>query len=259
MPRSWPYVTTPRTSGTPLKILISFFGALLLALLAAEQRPSLDCGPCDATAYVSLIPDTALALLALTLCAYASWLTLIQMRQARAADRLLESQSLLASFARAFDDAQTRGEFIQVATRVLADYAGYFGADSLRVEIVEPRTGVTVDEFLAPRFPPAIGPEVKAYFLKQNPAGRTTVVQANDHRPTHLIHDRWSLASPENAPNDLRVSGVPPPPPGCVYFSSTGRARSPRYIPPDEYGGSVSNTSHEALSIWCRTSNASPW
>ncbi|MBU1312709.1 MAG: ATP-binding protein [Alphaproteobacteria bacterium] len=171
MPRSWPYVTTPRTSGTPLKILISFFGALLLALLAAEQRPSLDCGPCDATAYVSLIPDTALALLALTLCAYASWLTLIQMRQARAADRLLESQSLLASFARAFDDAQTRGEFIQVATRVLADYAGYFGADSLRVEIVEPRTGVTVDEFLAPRFPPAIGPEVKAYFLKQNPAG----------------------------------------------------------------------------------------
>ncbi|MCF6371186.1 ATP-binding protein [Rhizobium halophilum] len=148
---------------------MSFFAALFLALLAAEQRPSPDCGSCNAIGYVSLLSDTALALLALTLCAYASWLTLIQMRQARAVGRLLESQSLLATFARAFDEAQTRGEFALVATSVLADYARYFGADSLRVEIVEPRTGVTVDEFLAPRFPPAIVPEVKAHFLKRIP------------------------------------------------------------------------------------------
>nr|CAD6437912.1 two-component sensor histidine kinase [Rhizobium sp. Q54] len=187
MPQSWTYTTPPRTSGgTPLKILMSLVGALFLALLVAEQRPLFDCGPCDAFAYVSLLLDPALALLALMLCAYASWLTLIQMRQARAVGRLLESQSLLASFARAFDEAQTRGEFALVATGVLADYARYFGANSLRVEIVEPRTGVTVDEFVAPCFPPAIVPEVKAHFLKQNPTG---------HR-----------SEPENAPRFLDLS-----------------------------------------------------
>lgn len=170
MRRLWPYETAPRTSGdTPLKILLSFFAALFLALLAAHQRPTLNCGTCDATAYGPLLSDTALVLLALTLCAYASWLTLIQIRQARSVRQLLDCHSLLASFARAFEDAQTRGEFTLVATSVLADYARHFGAEALRVEIVEPRTGVTVDEFLAPLFPPAIAPEVKAYFLKRNP------------------------------------------------------------------------------------------
>ncbi|QEE43163.1 hypothetical protein FVA81_00450 (plasmid) [Rhizobium sp. WL3] len=174
MPRFWLHTNTTRTSGdTPLRVLLSFFGAIFFSLLAAEQRPSWNCESCSAIAYVSLLPSTAFILLAVTLCTYACWLTLVQMRKAQAADRMLECQTLLASFARAFGEARTRGEFTVVATGVLADYARFFGADSLRIEIVEPRTGVTVDEFLATRFPPAILPEVKAQFLEPIPTDRS--------------------------------------------------------------------------------------
>lgn len=180
MPPSSPSEKVPQAScGTPVKILMSCFAALVFALLAADQSPVLYCGPCVAFSDFLLLSKAPFAFLSLALCAYASWLTLMQIRQARAIRRLLSCQSMLASFARAFDEAETRDEFTHVATRVLAEYAGYFGAETLRVEIVEPRTGVTVDEFLAPASPPAIAPEVKAHFLKRSTAEQGEVAESS--------------------------------------------------------------------------------
>ncbi|MGO7906833.1 hypothetical protein GFL91_28585 [Rhizobium leguminosarum bv. viciae] len=168
MPRIWPNATTATPSvDNSLKILFGFFGALLFALLASGHVPMKDCKYWGVLVSVSPFSPIACATLSVLLCAYASILTFWGRSQARSINRLLESQSLLNRFERAFDDNLTRGEFGVVATRVLTEFAQYFGADELRLEIVEPRTGVTVEEFLSARSPPPTEPEVKADFLKR--------------------------------------------------------------------------------------------
>ncbi|NKK75380.1 hypothetical protein GFM13_34850 [Rhizobium leguminosarum bv. viciae] len=168
MPRIWPNAMTAKPAvDYSLKTLISLFGALLFALMASGHAPVKDCRYCYVIASVSPFFPVVCATLSVFLCAYASVLTFWGRRQARSINRLLESQLLLSRFARAFDDNLTRGEFGVVAKRVLAEFAQYFGADELRLEIVEPRTGVTVEDFLSARSPPPLEPEVKADFLKR--------------------------------------------------------------------------------------------
>ncbi len=182
MPRIWPNAMTAKPSvDNSLKILISLFGALLFALLASRHVPVEDCKYCGILPSVSSFSPFACASVAVFLCAYASVLTFWDRRQARSINRLLECQSLLNGFGRAFDDNLTRGEFGVVAKRALTEFAQYFGADDLRLEIVEPRTGVTVEEFLSARSPPPTEPEVKADFLMRIGTKRPDEEQTASH------------------------------------------------------------------------------
>lgn len=160
-----------------LRILVCLASAFFLAYLAS-------CGgmvaECEAWGFTDRFSPAgaAFAFASLCLCAYASWLTFSGMKQATSIKRLLDGQSLLRRFAQAFDETLNRDEFTVVATRVLSEFALYFGADALRVEIVEPRTGVTIEEYLSTQFPPAIAPEVKADFLRRVSASQTTEDQS---------------------------------------------------------------------------------
>ncbi|WP_416067358.1 ATP-binding protein [Rhizobium sp. ZK1] len=166
IPRPWLSARTARPSvDNSVKILVSLFGALLIALLASGHESTRDCTLCGAAAGGLGFSGAASAVLSFCLCAYALWVTFQGMRQSQSTRRLLESQSLLSKFRRAFDDNLTRSEFTLVATTVLSEFAQFFGADEVRLEIVEPRTGVTVEEYFGIKFPPPIEPEVKADLL----------------------------------------------------------------------------------------------
>jgi signal transduction histidine kinase len=101
----------------------------------------------------------------LVLFSYASFLTFRVRAQAVTLTGLLESQSLLDKFKRDFEEDLSRGEFRAVAIRALSEFSRHFGATEFKLEIVEPRTGVTVEEFASERPPPGVVPKVKADFL----------------------------------------------------------------------------------------------
>src|SRR5690606_24510348 len=100
MSRLLSYANSARKSdGMPFKVLVSFSGALIFSMMAVGPRhwwPS--CDRCSALGYVSSLADTAFILLAAALIAYGTWLTVLQMRQAQAVHRVIQSQSLLAAF-----------------------------------------------------------------------------------------------------------------------------------------------------------------
>ncbi len=160
-----------------LRILVCISGAFFLAYFASCGGVMAGCRAWGITDRFSLA-GAVFAFASLCLCAYASWLTFSGMRQATSIKRLLDGQSLLHRFAQAFDETLNRDEFTVVATRVLSEFAFYFGADALRVEIVEPRTGVTIEEYLSAQFPPPLAPEVKAHFLTRVSASQTTEDQS---------------------------------------------------------------------------------
>lgn len=160
-----------------LRILVCLSSAFFLAYLASCGGAMAGCRAWSFTDRFSLA-GAVFAFASLCLCVYASWLTFSGIRQATSIKRLLDGQSLLHRFAQAFDDTLNRDEFTFVATRVLSEFALYFGADALRVEIVEPRTGVTIEEYLSTQFPPPLAPEVKAEFLRRVSASRATEDQS---------------------------------------------------------------------------------
>lgn len=160
-----------------LKILICLSSAFFLAYLASCDGVMAACKVWSVTDGFSLAGAVS-TFAPLCLCAYASWLTFCGMRQATSIKRLLDGQSLLRRFAQAFEENLSSDEFTFVATKVLSEFAVYFGADALRVEIVEPRTGVTVEEYLSTQFPPPIAPEVKADFLRRVSASRSAEEQS---------------------------------------------------------------------------------
>lgn len=165
IPRIWPGAMTARPSvDDSLKILASVFGAALFALVASGA-PVQDFQFCGIVVGMTPLFRATCAALSVSLCAYASVLAFLSRRQVQSINRLLECQQLLSRFELAFDDNLTRDEFGVVATGVLTEFAQYFGADELRLEIVEPRTGVTVEEFLGTQFPPPIEPAIKVDFL----------------------------------------------------------------------------------------------
>lgn len=161
----------------PRNVLFISLGITFFALTLREGTPV------GLEQNFSFVVDTILITWALILCLYASWVTFRQIRQGGAVNRMRESQSMLTTFASAFHQAHAREQFTLVAVNVLKEYAAFFGADSLRIEIVEPRTGVTVDEFLAPNSPPPLSPEVKAHFLNSS---QTTTKPVHDRLPRFL-------------------------------------------------------------------------
>lgn len=163
-----------------LKILTILLCAFCLAFLASCSGFARGCELWRVTDGLFL-PKTGLGITCLLLCGYASWLTFKTMNQATSITRYLEGQSLLRRFVQAFDNNLSTEEFTLVATRVLSEFGLYFRADALRVEIIEPRTGVTVEEYLGTQYPPPISPEIKAAFLKRIDSSRLAEDQASGY------------------------------------------------------------------------------
>lgn len=168
----------------PVWIFASLLGAGLLASLTLGDSPLDNLGLSGVDGgYLVWGPVSAIT--SICLCAYATWLASRRIQRTHAIKRLLESQLLLGKFSRAFDDNLTTDEFAEVATRVLSEFCRHFGAEALRIEIVEPRTGVTVEEYLSGQFPPAIKPEAKANFLEAFAVPRTEEEQVGGYFLDH--------------------------------------------------------------------------
>lgn len=81
--------------------------------------------------------------------------------------RRLDFESFLRTTQHEFDDAVSREEVCATAVRALSAFTNFFAADGFALELIEPRTGVTVEHVESKQPPPPLLPEIKADFLNK--------------------------------------------------------------------------------------------
>lgn len=79
----------------------------------------------------------------------------------------LDFESFLRTTQREFDDAVSREDVCNTAVRALYAFTNFFDADGFALELIEPRTGVTVEHLQSKQPPLPLLPEVKADFLNK--------------------------------------------------------------------------------------------
>lgn len=156
----------PSSIDTSLQIFLAFSGALIFALLTSLYAPTSASRCCGGLIPAANFHSVVFAAISICLCCSAFVLTRRMRRQARSLNRLLESQSLLTKFRRDFDNSLTKDELSVLGIKVLSEFAQYFGADEVILDIVEPRTGASFEVFFGVRSPPPLKPEVKADLLR---------------------------------------------------------------------------------------------
>ncbi|MEZ2128783.1 MULTISPECIES: two-component system VirA-like sensor kinase [unclassified Sinorhizobium] len=138
----------------------------------------------------------AVGFISILLWGYVAVLSYRLSNKTRLLRRRLDFESFLRTTQHEFDDAVSREDVCTTAVRALSVFTKFFAADRFSLELIEPRTGATVEYFESKQPPLPLLPEVKADFINKVGSSSDEAAAGRSHF-VDLTNRRESISTPK--------------------------------------------------------------